>query len=204
MTYKNCISSVAATLLVATSLLGASNVLAKNENADKNKNDKTFKHVASLSISDNSFTWAGPPALSHYTVSFCDGETFGKIDIDANDEVTTLSFDKQISQVIGKGGQQFETVNQSCESEPEEPQDEPEDEPNDEPSNNGGGGSDNSGGGGSVASAEEVLGASTLAFTGTNYLPLILFASFSLLLLVLLFMKLRFPKRKATVYHENI
>lgn len=200
MTYKNYISSIAATLLVATSLLGASNVLAKNDNT--NKNDKVFKHVASLSISDNSFTWVGPPALSHYTVSFCDGETTGKIDIDANSEVTTLSFDKQISQVIGKGGQQFETVNASCDSEPEEPQDEPEDEPNDEPNDNGGG-SENTGGG-SVASAEEVLGASTLAFTGTDYFRVIAFSVFSLLLLVLFLMKLRFPKRKATVYHENI
>jgi hypothetical protein len=70
-----------------------------------------------LSIDDNSFTWAGPPGLSHYTVTYCDGTTTGKVEAEWPD-VTTIDLDKRIKTVYGKGGLCDLSAQQTCESTP--------------------------------------------------------------------------------------
>ncbi len=66
-----------------------------------------------LSIHETSFTWAGPPALSHYTAYFCDGTSSGKVEESWSD-VETVEFNKQLSSVSGKGGQCSTTVERTC------------------------------------------------------------------------------------------
>jgi uncharacterized protein YoaH (UPF0181 family) len=68
---------------------------------------------ASLTIDDTDFTWDGPPALSHYTATFCDDTTTGKIDMCVEDD-TTVSLEKRIAKVEAKGGQCYITETQEC------------------------------------------------------------------------------------------
>lgn len=73
-----------------------------------------------LSIDDNSFTWAGPPGLSHYTVTYCDGTTTGKVEAEWPD-VTTIDLDKRIKTVYAKGGLCHLSAEQTCETTTPEP-----------------------------------------------------------------------------------
>lgn len=66
-----------------------------------------------LTIDDTDFTWDGPPALSHYTATFCDDTTTGKIDMCVEDD-TTVSLEKRIAKIEAKGGQCYLTETQDC------------------------------------------------------------------------------------------
>jgi uncharacterized protein YoaH (UPF0181 family) len=69
---------------------------------------------ASLTIDDADFTWDGPPALSHYTATYCDGSSSGKIDMSVGD-TANVSLDKRIAKIEAKGGQCYLAKTQDCE-----------------------------------------------------------------------------------------
>jgi hypothetical protein len=68
---------------------------------------------ATLTLESNSFVWAGPPALSHYTITYCDGTTGAKVEGAWSDTVTIHS-DKEIKSVTAKGGLSTITTHRSC------------------------------------------------------------------------------------------
>lgn len=160
-------------------------------------------HTATLTLSSNSFIWAGPPALSHYTVWFCDGTTTEKIDINGKEsETTELSFDKQIAKVTAKGGTQWETKEQSCQTEQkqeenndEEKCDEHDEENNEETSQT----NDTSSGGeeshhedisrGGPSDVSTVPAPVTLADTGPDYALILALAGISLISLSLVWIR---------------
>ncbi len=73
-----------------------------------------------LSIHGDSFTWAGPPGLSHYTVTYCDGTTTGKVEQEWPDSVT-IDLTKRIKTVTAKGGLCHLAAHQTCDITPEPP-----------------------------------------------------------------------------------
>lgn len=77
---------------------------------DKGGNDKD----PSLSIEQFSFTWNGPPQLSHATTTFCDGSSSGKIDYQESGSSTTATFDKDVQSVEGFGGGCTESSSRVC------------------------------------------------------------------------------------------
>ncbi len=72
-----------------------------------------------FSIQGNSFTWGGPPALSHYTATFCDGTTSGKVETDHAPDRMTVTLDRPIAKVNGKGGLCHKEVTAACAPKPE-------------------------------------------------------------------------------------
>jgi len=73
-------------------------------------------HIATLSIADDglSFTWDGPPALSHYTISYCDDTTGDKVETPNAPDDSTITTSKAIAQVVAKGGTQELTAIRKC------------------------------------------------------------------------------------------
>lgn len=59
--------------------------------------------ATNLDVSGNSFTFAGPPALSWYEVEFCDGSKTGRVEGDWDDR-QTITLGKQIKSVTAKAG----------------------------------------------------------------------------------------------------
>ena len=68
----------------------------------------------SLSINQFSFTWSGPPQLSHATTTFCDGSSTGNVDYNEPGDSITVNFDKDIQSVDGKGGSCENFASQTC------------------------------------------------------------------------------------------
>jgi hypothetical protein len=59
--------------------------------------------ATNLSVSGNSFTFSGPPALSWYEVDFCDGTKTGRVEGNWDDR-QTITLNKQIKTVTAKAG----------------------------------------------------------------------------------------------------
>jgi hypothetical protein len=59
--------------------------------------------ATNLSVSGNSFTFSGPPALSWYEVDFCDGTKTGRVE-GSWDDRQSITLDKQIKAVTAKAG----------------------------------------------------------------------------------------------------
>jgi hypothetical protein len=78
------------------------------------QNSGEFKNEPSLNIEPFSFSWTGPPQLSHATVKFCDGNSSGKIDYSEPGDSTTASFEKELQSVEGFGGGCTKSQNRSC------------------------------------------------------------------------------------------
>lgn len=57
-----------------------------------------------LQLNEYSFTFSGPPALSHYRVDYCDGSEGDRIEGEWSD-VETIHFNKEIQTVYANGGQ---------------------------------------------------------------------------------------------------
>lgn len=57
-----------------------------------------------LAIEEKSFTFTGPPALSHYTAKFCDGTTSGKVEGSWGDK-ETITFQKELKYVSVKAAE---------------------------------------------------------------------------------------------------
>jgi hypothetical protein len=73
-----------------------------------------------LHIDDEySFTFTGPPALSHYEVTYCDGTKSGKVEDTWND-VETITLTKEIKKVSTKAGQCEKEQSRTC-TPPENP-----------------------------------------------------------------------------------
>lgn len=68
----------------------------------------------SLSLGQFSFTWTGPPQLSHATTTFCDGSSTGKVDYNEPGDSTTVNFNKDLQSVEGFGGGCTESASRAC------------------------------------------------------------------------------------------
>lgn len=78
------------------------------------RNSGTVERKPTLTISQFSFTWDGPPQLSHATTNFCDGSSTGKVDYNEPGDSSTLNFNKEIQSVDGFGGGCTQSGSRSC------------------------------------------------------------------------------------------
>jgi len=66
-----------------------------------------------LSIDDTAFTWAGPPELTMYQATFCDGSASGVVE-NCGEECTTIDLEKRISEISATGGVCERIATQAC------------------------------------------------------------------------------------------
>jgi len=78
------------------------------------RNSGGRERSVSLTLGQYTFTWVGPPQLSHATTTFCDGSSSGKIDYNEPGSSTTVNFNKDIQSVDGFGGGCTESGSRVC------------------------------------------------------------------------------------------
>jgi hypothetical protein len=78
------------------------------------RNSGTHERSPTLTINQYSFTWSGPPQLSHATTTFCDGSSTGKVDYQEPGDSTTADFDKDLQSVEGFGGGCTQSESRTC------------------------------------------------------------------------------------------
>ena len=104
--------------LILTLANSAGVVLAGANNGNGDTNEATL----TIDPDGFGFAWDGPPALSNYTITYCDGTNSGKIegseleqnDQDTNEDDFYTTTELEIAQVEGKGGLQVITVTREC------------------------------------------------------------------------------------------
>lgn len=85
-------------------------VIGTKDCSDKGGHDRD----PSLTLDQSFFTWTGPPQLSNATTTFCDGSSTGKVNYSEPGSSTTVTFDKTIQSVDGKGGACDKSASQTC------------------------------------------------------------------------------------------
>ena len=78
------------------------------------RNSGGRERSVSLTLGQYTFTWVGPPQLSHATTTFCDGSSTGKVDYNEPGDSTTVNFTKDLQSVEGFGGGCTESASRVC------------------------------------------------------------------------------------------